>query len=66
VQPRRAASREPAPTASTIRPAPPRRLAKSGASPARCVGSYRIIYTVHDDIVLIVAVAIGHPRDVYR
>jgi mRNA interferase RelE/StbE len=29
------------------------------------VGDYRIIYTIHDDILLIVVVTIGHRRDVY-
>lgn len=30
------------------------------------VGDYRIIYTVQDDLLLIVVVALGHRRDVYR
>jgi mRNA interferase RelE/StbE len=30
------------------------------------VGDYRIIYTVHDDLLLIIVVALGHRRDVYR
>lgn len=30
------------------------------------VGDYRIIYTVQDDVLLIVVVALGHRRDVYR
>ena len=30
------------------------------------VGDYRIIYTVEDDILLIVVVTLGHRRDVYR
>ena len=29
------------------------------------VGDYRIIYTVQDDVLLIVVVTLGHPRDVY-
>ena len=29
------------------------------------VGDYRIIYTVEDDVLLIVVVALGHRRDVY-
>jgi mRNA interferase RelE/StbE len=29
------------------------------------VGDYRIIYTVQDDVLLIVVVALGHRRDVY-
>jgi mRNA interferase RelE/StbE len=30
------------------------------------VGDYRIIYTVHDDALLIVVVTLGHRRDVYE
>jgi mRNA interferase RelE/StbE len=29
------------------------------------VGDYRIIYTVEDDILLVVVVTLGHRRDVY-
>ena len=28
-------------------------------------GDYRIIYTVHDDVLLVVVVTLGHRRDVY-
>jgi mRNA interferase RelE/StbE len=30
------------------------------------VGDYRIIYTVADDVLLVVVVTLGHRRDVYR
>jgi len=30
------------------------------------VGGYRIIYTIHDDVLLVVVVTLGHRRDVYR
>jgi mRNA interferase RelE/StbE len=30
------------------------------------VGDYRIIYTVDDDVLLIVVVLLGHRREVYR
>jgi len=30
------------------------------------VGDYRILYTVEDDVLLVVVVTIGHRRDVYR
>ena len=30
------------------------------------VGDYRIIYTVQDDVLLIVVFTLGHRRDVYR
>jgi mRNA interferase RelE/StbE len=30
------------------------------------VGDYRIIYTVEDDVLLIVVVTVGHRREVYR
>ena len=29
-------------------------------------GDYRIIYTVHDDVLTVVVVALGHRRDVYK
>jgi mRNA interferase RelE/StbE len=29
------------------------------------VGDYRIIYSIHDDVLLIVVVTPGHRRDVY-
>jgi len=30
------------------------------------VGNYRIIYTVHDDVLLVVVVTLGHRSDVYE
>jgi len=30
------------------------------------VGDYRIIYTVADDLLLVVVVTLGHRRDVYN
>ena len=30
------------------------------------VGDYRIIYTVHDDVLTVLVVTIGHRRDVYQ
>jgi mRNA interferase RelE/StbE len=30
------------------------------------VGSYRIIYTVEDDVLLVVVVALGHRREIYE
>lgn len=30
------------------------------------VGDYRIIYTINDDVLLIVVVTVGNRRDVYR
>ncbi|MGL5929541.1 MAG: type II toxin-antitoxin system RelE family toxin, partial [Dermatophilaceae bacterium] len=30
------------------------------------VGDYRVIYTIHDDVLLVVVVTLGHRRDVYR
>lgn len=30
------------------------------------VGDYRIIYTVHDDVLLILVVRIGHRTDIYK
>ena len=30
------------------------------------VGDYRVIYAVHDDVLLVIVVRIGHRREVYR
>lgn len=30
------------------------------------VGDYRVIYTIEDDVLLIVVVTVGHRRDVYE
>jgi mRNA interferase RelE/StbE len=30
------------------------------------VGDYRVIYTIEDDLLLIVVVALGHRRDIYE
>lgn len=30
------------------------------------VGDYRVIYRVHDDVLLVLVVRIGHRREVYR
>lgn len=29
------------------------------------VGDYRIIYSVHDDVLLVVVITLGHRRDIY-
>jgi mRNA interferase RelE/StbE len=46
------------------RPPAARRLADSPAYRVR-IGDYRIVYEVHDDVLLIVIVTLGHRRDVY-
>ncbi|WP_434616246.1 type II toxin-antitoxin system RelE family toxin [Arthrobacter sp. A5] len=30
------------------------------------VGNYRILYTVNDDVLIVVVVTLGHRRDVYK
>ena len=30
------------------------------------IGNYRVIYEIHDDRLLVVVVAIGHRKDIYR
>jgi mRNA interferase RelE/StbE len=48
-------------------PRPPAARALQGRPGLRVrIGDYRIIYTVHDDLVLIVVVTLGHRRDVYE
>jgi mRNA interferase RelE/StbE len=47
-------------------PRPPGAKALQGRDGYRVrVGNYRIIYTIHNDVLLIVVVAIGHRRDIY-
>lgn len=47
-------------------PRPPGARALQGRSGLRVrVGDYRIIYTVEDDVLLVVVVRLGHRRDVY-
>lgn len=47
-------------------PRPPRARAMQGRPGLRVrVGDYRIIYMVHDDVLLVVVVRLGHRRDVY-
>lgn len=48
-------------------PRPPGARALQGRPGLRVrVGDYRIIYTVQDDVLLIVVVALGHRRDIYE
>lgn len=47
-------------------PRPPGAKALQGRDGLRVrVGNYRIIYTVRDDVLLVVVVTLGHRRDVY-
>ena len=47
-------------------PRPPNARALQGRPGLRVrVGDYRIIYTVEDDVLLVVVVRLGHRRDVY-
>jgi len=47
-------------------PRPPGARALQGRPGLRVrVGDYRIIYTVEDDVLLVVVVRLGHRRDVY-
>ena len=48
-------------------PRPPGARALRGRDGLRVrVGDYRIIYTVEDDVLLVVVVTLGHRRDVYE
>lgn len=47
-------------------PRPPGARALQGRAGLRVrVGDYRIVYTVEDDVLLVVVVRLGHRRDVY-
>ena len=48
-------------------PRPPTARALRGRPGLRVrVGDYRIIYTIDDDVFLVVVVALGHRREIYR
>lgn len=48
-------------------PRPPAARALRGRPGLRLrVGDYRIVYSIHDDVLLIVVIAVGHRRDVYE
>ncbi len=47
-------------------PRPPAGRALKGRPGLRVrVGDYRVIYTIHDEVLLVVVVTLGHRRDVY-
>jgi mRNA interferase RelE/StbE len=47
-------------------PRPPAARALKGRPAFRVrVGDYRVIYTVRDDVLLVVVITLGHRRDVY-
>ncbi|MGI8678398.1 MAG: type II toxin-antitoxin system RelE family toxin [Jatrophihabitans sp.] len=47
-------------------PRPPGARALQGRAGLRVrIGDYRIIYTIQDDVLLVVVVRLGHRRDVY-
>ncbi|MGI8778251.1 MAG: type II toxin-antitoxin system RelE family toxin [Acidimicrobiales bacterium] len=48
-------------------PRPPAARALRGRPGFRVrVGDYRVIYTINDDVLVVVVVALGHRRDVYQ
>lgn len=48
-------------------PRPPGARALVGRDGLRVrIGRYRLIYTIHDDVLVVVVVTIGHRSDVYR
>jgi mRNA interferase RelE/StbE len=48
-------------------PRPPKAIALSGRPGYRVrVGDYRIMYTIQDDVLLVVVVNLGHRRDIYQ
>ncbi|MFZ4894358.1 type II toxin-antitoxin system RelE family toxin [Plantibacter sp. Mn2098] len=48
-------------------PRPPSAKALQGRAGLRVrVGNYRIIYTIEDNVLLVVVVALGHRQDIYN
>jgi mRNA interferase RelE/StbE len=52
--------------ATDPRPAKAKRLVASEELYRIRVGAYRIVYTVEDDVLVVLVIKIGHRRDVYR
>ena len=52
--------------AKTPRPPGAKKLAGGGGEWRARTGGFRIIYEVHDRRLLVLVIAIGHRRDVYR
>lgn len=52
--------------AENPRPAGAKKLKGSSELWRVRVGDYRVIYSIHDDVLLILVVKIGHRGDVYR
>ena len=49
-------------------PRPPgsRKLSGSDSTYRIRIGNYRVIYEIHDEVILIEVVKVGHRKDVYR
>lgn len=58
--------RQNAPTSATVTVAHffPARSSRSGWGPL--VRDYRVLYEIHEDVVTVLVLKIGHRRDVYR
>ena len=48
------------------RPSGAKKLASGDGEWRVRTGDYRIVYEVHDDVLLVLVVAIGHRRDIYQ
>lgn len=48
-------------------PRPPQSLKLSGEEKYRLrCGAYRVLYEIHDDVLIVCVVKVGHRKDVYR
>ena len=48
-------------------PRPPQSIKLSGAEKYRLrCGVYRVLYEIHDDVLVVCVVEVGHRKDVYR
>ena len=52
--------------ADNPRPAGAKRLVGGDGEWRVRTGSYRIVYEIHDQVLLVLVVAVGHRRDIYR
>ena len=48
------------------RPSQAKKLAGGDGEWRVRTGDYRIVYEIHDDVLLVLVVAVGHRRDIYQ
>jgi len=52
--------------AADPRPAGAKKLAGGGGEWRVRTGDYRVVYEIHDQVLVVLVVAVGHRRDIYK